>query len=189
VSWLDALFDFLSKFWPFDVVDEWEQGVFLFFGRVVRRGVMKSPLRPGLYVFLPWFSRIVMIDMQPDPVRTPMLQVTLSDGTPLSYSLTAIYRVVNAVDALTKINDYEKSVYELVASKASEKIAAVDAERLTYDKRTRFLSDLLRWMDEDTQQYGIQMMSVRLTNFALGIKAYRFMTDSALSAGFEGEGE
>jgi regulator of protease activity HflC (stomatin/prohibitin superfamily) len=177
MNWLATLFEFLEKFWPFCVVETGERGVVYIMGRVRRR-----TLPPFIYFYLPFFTEIVSVSVLPRPFSTPLLNITLSDTKTLSYSVTAIGRVSDPVKALTEIDDYEESFIELLPSRTSEKLAEVDAARLDYTGRKRLLSDLLRWVNEDTNEYGLTVDAVRFTNFAVNQRAYRLLVDTALPA-------
>ncbi len=177
MNFLETLLDFLARFWPFDIVDEWEEGVFYFCGRAWRK---KYP--PGVYGFIPWFTRIETVSVVPTVISTPLLNITLMDGKTLCYSATAIVQVIDPWLALNAIDDYQESVGELVASRVSSKLASVDAERLDLERRGRLLPDLIRWLNQDTEQYGVTVRDLRFTNFAINQRAYRLLTDTALNS-------
>lgn len=82
---------------------------------------------------------------------------------------------------MNEIEDYQDSTRELVASMTSTKLAAVEAVRLDAEKRARLITDLLKWLNEDTEQYGVKVLALRFTNFAINQRAYRFLTDTALT--------
>ena len=197
MSWFEAIIDFISEFWPFIVVEEWEQGVPQVFGRVQKPGWLSwvadrvhMPFRaknealiPGLYVVVPWFSHVEPVDIVPAPIGTPMLNITLKDGkTTLSFSVTAVVSVSNPILAVTRVDDYEESASELITAKLAEKLAEVDTSRCDPENRKRLLSDLLRWCNDETGQYGVKVHSLRFTNFAFNQRAYRLLTDSALGS-------
>ena len=197
MSWIQALWDILTEFWPFVVIEQWEQGVPQVFGRVVERGGLSKlsdwlhlpfrlengALMPGLYFVIPWFTHIEPVDIVPAPIGTPMLNITLKDGkTTLSFSVTAVVSVSNPILAVTRVDDYEESASELITAKLAEKLAEVDTSRCDPENRKRLLSDLLRWCNDETGQYGVKVHSLRFTNFAFNQRAYRLLTDSALGS-------
>lgn len=175
MNFIESLISFLERFWPFVIIDQWERGVFRIFGRVYFQ-----PLPPGLYPFLPWFMSIEQVSVVPNPIGSPLLNITLRDGKTLSYSIMATVQVEDPVAAIVNIDDYKESTIEAITSVVSEKLAEVDANRLEPEKRGRLRADLLRWVNEETLKFGIRVLSLRFTNFALNQKAYRLLTDSAL---------
>ena len=196
MSWIEALWDILTEFWPFVVIEEWEQGVPQVFGRVQDTGWLSwvadqlyvpfraknGALVPGLYFVIPWFTHIEPVDIVPAPIGTPMLNITLRKGKTLSFSVTAVVSVDNPILAVTRVDDYEESASELITARLAEKLADVDEGRVDPENRKRLLVDLLRWCNEETSQYGVKVHSLRFTNFAFDQRAYRLLTDSALGS-------
>ena len=90
-NWIESFIEFLTRFWPMEIVDHWEEGVFYSFG-TARPGTLPR----GLYWFWPWFQNINTVSVVPDPVSSPLLNVTLIGGEQLTYSVTAILQVTNA---------------------------------------------------------------------------------------------
>jgi len=197
LNFIQSILEFLSEFWPFVIVEQWERGVLQVLGRVQERGGWfarlanrlhmgfreeNGCLKPGLYFIIPWFSHVECVDIVVAPISTPLHNITLKDQRTLSYSATALVQVTDPIDAITQVDDYKESASELVSSKLSEKLADVDGTRLDPENRRRLLPDLLRWCNEDTQQYGVTVLGLRFTNFALNQRAYRLLTDSAVGA-------
>lgn len=176
-NFLQTLFEFLSQLWPFRMVEQWEEGVYYMFGRARTKRLTR-----GVYPVIPWFFEVRTASTVPAPVSTPLLNITLSDGRTLGYSATAIVRVADVWKALNEVDDYGESTSELVASRLSEKFMSVDAARLDYENRKRLLADLKRWVGEDLERFGVELMDLRLTNFAINQRAYRFLTDSAVAS-------
>jgi len=52
---------------------------------------------------------------------------------------------------------------------------------LTQLKRAGLITDLLKWLNKDTEQYGVKVSALRFTNFAINQRTYRFLTDTALT--------
>ena len=194
MSWLQVAIDWVGELWPFQQVDQWERGVMFFLGRVVDAGwlswiadLLHLPFRdgsghllPGLYAFVPWFMDIATVDVVPVPIGTPLLNITLTDTKTLSWSATYIVRVFHPKNALCEVDDYQESTGEIITSRISEKLAEVDATRIDPEKRKRLLADLLRWVNDDTREFGVEVRAIRFTNFAIDQKAYRLLTDTAL---------
>lgn len=177
MNFLQTLIEFLQTFWPFEIIQEYERGVLYIFGRA-----QEGLLTPGLYVVFPWFTSIETVNIVPNPISTPLLNITLSDDKTLGYSMTAIVHVDDPWKALNNVDDYEESVGELITSKASDKLQEVDAGRLDYGSRRRLLTDLTRWVNEDTQPFGVEVDALRFTNFAINQRAYRLLIDRAIDS-------
>ena len=176
MNWVDSIISFLERFWPFAIIDQYEEGVFYIFGRA-----KKWRLRPGLYFFIPWFTEIVAVIVVPDPVSSPLLNVTLTDNTALTYSVTAIYRITGPWAALNLLSTYKRSIIELISSKTSEKLGEVNAARvLDPAKRKTLLASMRVMVTDEMERFGITVDELRFTNFILKQRTYRVITDASL---------
>ena len=185
MSWFQALIDFLAKFWPFVIIEQWERGVPMVFGKVRRRWAWRrTPLQPGLYVLVPWFTHIEPVEITKRPVSTPLLDITLSDGkTTLSYSATAVMQVRDPVEAVTQVDDYRRSAVEYVASVTSMVLALEDHLRLAAGRRPMLISrTILPKINAETEQFGVTVRDVMFTNFVLDEPSIRLRQDSAISS-------
>ena len=167
--------------WPFRIVSEWERGLYLVFGKHYTRWPIHptGTLQPGLKVVVPFFTEVVETSVVRDPDSTPLQHITLKDGSALSFSVTVVYETFDVKLALLTVADYTKSVMELATAILCEKLADVDPERLHPDKRGRLLSDLLRWVNDGTQDFGVKVVSLRFTNFVRNPRTLRLLADKA----------
>jgi regulator of protease activity HflC (stomatin/prohibitin superfamily) len=177
INWVQSIIEFLDRFWPLVKIEQWERGCYYILGRA-----RKKVLRPGVYPVIPWFISVDSISVVPAPISSPLLNITLKDGRTLGFSITAIVRVRDPIKALNEIDDYKESASELISSRTAEKLAEVDGSRVETENRKRLLSDLLRWVNQDTDDYGIEVLALRFSNFALDQRAYRLLQDTALGS-------
>jgi regulator of protease activity HflC (stomatin/prohibitin superfamily) len=194
MNWLATLLDFITDLWPFTVIDQWERGELFYFGRPLEPGWLsrlagwvgmpfrdeEGHLLPGLYFHIPWFSDLLTTDIVPVPLGCQLLNITLSDEKTLGFSMTYVVQVVDTLKALTRVDEYKESTGEIVTAVVAEKLADVDAERLSAEKRKRLVTDLVRWCNDETLAFGVKVCSIRFTNFAINQRAYRLLTDTAL---------
>ena len=177
-DFLRILLDSIQFLWPFRIVKQWERAGFYVFGRWWRE------IGPGLYPMIPWFTEILEVSIVEGIVGTGRQDITLSDGTMLSFAATATVRVVDAKAALNSVDAFEETMQELLGSVLADKLAEVDVARLTYEKRGRLFSDLRRWVADEALPYGIEVRKVRFTSFITNAKAHRLIVDTQAAAGW-----
>ena len=170
--------DSISYLWPFAQVEPWERGLYIIAGR------WTFEVGPGIYPVLPWFSRVATCTNVLALVTTPRQDITLSDGTPLTFAATANVRVVNVTHAYLMVDSYHQTTQETIAAVLAEKLAEVPAARVTADKRGRLLSDLRRWVAQETLVYGVDVEALRFTTFVVGAKTFRLLQESGVPASF-----
>jgi regulator of protease activity HflC (stomatin/prohibitin superfamily) len=96
----------------------------------------------------------------------------------LSFAASATVRVVDVKAALNAVDNYTETVQELLGAVLADKLAEVDADRLTPQKRGRLFADLRRWVAEEAIPYGIEVKRVRFTSFITNAKAHRLIIDT-----------
>lgn len=170
-DFLRLLLDAIAYIWPLRIVKEWERGGYLVCGR------WRREVGPGLYPVVPWFTEVMELSVAEAIVGTGRQDITLSDGSTLSFSATATVGVCDIKLALTAVDSVTETTQELLASVLADKLAEVDAARLTPEKRGRLFADLKRWVATEAALYGIEVRTVRFTSFLLNTKAHRLIID------------
>jgi regulator of protease activity HflC (stomatin/prohibitin superfamily) len=175
---LRVVLDSLEYIWPFVVVRQSEDAGFYVGGRLLLR-LSAYGFSKGIYFRIPFFTEIRATPNVPAMIRTARLDLTLKDGTLLTIGASAWAKVVDFGLAIEGVDDYTETSQETLAAVLAEKLAEVDTERVTAgEKRKRLLTDLTKWVNDETLEYGVEVSNVRFTTFALNLKTYRLMQDS-----------
>ncbi len=164
------LIELLQTLWPLRQVDQWESGVRFWLGRTV--GIVG----PGFYWVIPYFGDVKPVSVVPAVLSTPLLTITLVDGKTCTYSLSAVLKVVDAELALCAVDDYTETSQELLTSIPAAALAEVAAERLEPDSRGRLIAALRKQVNTELKEYGLEVSSLRFTNFALNLKTIRLLS-------------
>jgi regulator of protease activity HflC (stomatin/prohibitin superfamily) len=170
------IIDTIQFAWPFRTVERWERALYVVCGRWIWE------VGPGVYPILWFFCRVIPVSMADAVLGTPRLDVTLTDGSVLSLQAMATVRVKDATKAITAVDEYATTTQELLAAVVSDKLAEVNAERLEPEKRRRLLADLRRWVSEETEPYGVEIVAVRFSSFVLRARVHRLLIDQASPA-------
>jgi regulator of protease activity HflC (stomatin/prohibitin superfamily) len=173
---LRLLLDAIAYIWPFRIVYQYQRGCYYVLGRFWRE------IGPGLYPVIPWFTAVNEADVVEAIITTPRQDITLKDGSMLSFAASATLRVVNVRAALNEVDQYRETAQEAVAAVLAERLSQVDTERLEPDKRNRLLADLKKWVADEITPYGIEVSKLRFTSFIVNARAYRFIVDQANTA-------
>lgn len=172
-EFLRALIDAAAYIWPFRIVKPWERGGFLVCGHWWKE------VGPGIYPVVPWFMDVHAISVAEAICGTGRQDITLSDGSTLSFAASATARVCNVKLAVCSVDEYQTTTQELLAAVLADKLAEVDAGRLTSEKRGRLFADLKRWVAEEAKGYGVEVSKVRFTSFVLNVKTHRLLIDQS----------
>lgn len=168
VQWIEFL-------WPLRLVRQWETGGYYWFGR------FQHTIGPGCYPVIPWFSEVREISVVPAIIRTARLDITLSDGSSLTFGASAWAKVTDYNKAVNSVDNYTETAEELLAAVLAEKLAQVDAQRVQPEKRARLLSDLERWVNAESLSFGVEITQLRFTTFVTNVRTYRLLQDTSAS--------
>lgn len=171
-DFLKLILDSIEYLWPLKIVHQWEQGAVYVVGRYWRT------VEPGVYVVFPFFMSIYETSIVPEMLTTPRLDLTLCDGKSVSLTVSAWMRVVDVNLAVNTVNAWEHTTKELVKAVVADKVAALDLSRLESGSRARILSDLTRWANAESSEYGVEVSHVRFSSLVLNTKTIRLLQDT-----------
>ena len=155
---------------PFRSVEHWERGVYYWLGKAYR------VVGPGRWPCVPYFMDVRAVSVVPDPVIAGWQDVTLADGATVGYNASVIMVVMDPDQALNAIHDYEKAVLEILQRNVGMKLQAETADKLTAEKRGRFLAGILTTINTETQKFGVQVSSLAFTSFVMNVPTMRLLT-------------
>lgn len=173
---LRLVLDSLAYLWPFRLVKTGELGGYYIFGKFWRT---VTPGKP--YPVIPWFMDVRCYADVPAIFSTPRLDLTLADGTLLSCVVTATGQMVDYNRAINTVDSYTETMIELVSAVSAHRIAECQKERLLPGARGRFLSDLTRWINAESIEWGIQVSKVRFQTFVFNPRTFRLMQDAGVA--------
>ncbi len=170
------LIDSIAYIWPFRIVRQWERAGYFIFGK------WRREIGPGVYMVIPFFMDVHQISVAEAICGTQRQDITLSDGSTLSFQATCTARVVDVRKAVCSVDEYQTTTQELLASVLADKLAEVDADRLSPQKRGRLFSDLKRWVADEAAGYGVEVTKVRFVSFVTNIRTHRLLIDQSTAA-------
>lgn len=172
----EFLRDSVEFVWPFRIVDQWERGGYYVFG------IWWKEVGPGCWPVIPWFFHIEKVSHAPHPIEGHRQDITLADGTPLTFVATATAQVFNTYKALNDIEDYKHSATVLLGARLAEKLATYSAADLKPESRPAVAKQLGRWVHKETRKYGVRMSGIGFPTFVLGLRTFRLISDTPLAA-------
>jgi regulator of protease activity HflC (stomatin/prohibitin superfamily) len=172
---LRAIIDLFRAVWPFRIVQTGQRGAVYLFGRY------QGWVSPGCYPFLPFFSDVVPVMVVPEPWPTPLLNISLRDGTMLTFSAMVTLRVEDVGKAMNSVVDWSESCLERVAGVLSESLADADPKRFDpgSGRRDRLVEEIRQAADVKTGEFGVRVVEITFPNFALGVRSFRLISDRA----------
>ena len=168
-DFLHTLAEFIGYLWPFAIVHQWENGLYLVFGRVWK------VVGPGIYTKVPFFFDVHPTTTAWDPYTTPVCDVTTKDNRTLSFAVTFSVRVVDLRTAVVNVHDFDTMVRSAVQGKVSEELASVDPVRFEPEKRNALNRYLKLKVEQEVADVGLELQWLMFTTFVLNPKMFRLL--------------
>jgi len=150
-----------SILWPFFIVNDYEQGVVYFCGRILdKRTSTNGVLNTGLHLYVPILGGYDKEDSLRDADETQPQTVETSDGKCLLFSLSLSYSVVDAAQMYRSIIDHETTLHTVAMT-----VAAEGARTLERDQCDVYLTDaIMENLAPMMEEWGVDLHKVGLVN-------------------------
>jgi regulator of protease activity HflC (stomatin/prohibitin superfamily) len=159
LNWFQALVDFLTRFWPFEIVHSYERGVRFWLGTP-----SKEPSSPGLKVFVPWFGSVATVEVMPDILKLFNQNVTTKDGKSLMISANIRYEITDAVAAHCNVQDYKDNLADEARTHIATQVRELNYEELLHDQ-TAFEKSCKKAISPVVKEWGVKIIRVGLADF------------------------
>lgn len=152
----DRLFEFLKLCWefvvPFVLVDEWQRGVVLRFGRWHR------DLGPGFHWLWPGIEQAITDSVITDTQVLPFQPLTTRDGVQVSVQALLTYRVVDFRKLATTVEGREQALHDSASG-----VIASEVSRHTWDevRAPEFVQVVYKAVRRRGFRYGIELDEVQ----------------------------
>jgi regulator of protease activity HflC (stomatin/prohibitin superfamily) len=176
---LRLLGEWVAFLWPLKKVRQWQRGLRYFCGKY------RKDIGPGIYIAIPWFHDIYVESMLRGIIQTPRLDITATDGTMITLQASATVQVKDLKRAYQEVDAYMETTQEHLSVIVATKLAEVDAARLAPEKRARLLTDLRKWVQAETEQYGVEVSQLGFTTFVVNARSFRLLGDIATAVPWE----
>jgi len=144
------------------IIKDYERGVLLRHGRQVHAGTIAG----GMHYLIPNVDKVLKIDIREKILDIPRQDVVTKEGLSINVDGVVRYKVFDAGAALLDVADVHRSIKLIAITKLREILALhtyaeIQMERLTLAAR------LKRILDEASDPWGVDVLSVELTDLRL----------------------
>ncbi|MEU9451393.1 slipin family protein [Streptomyces sp. NPDC048277] len=155
------------------VVKQYEQGVLFRLGRV--SGDVRQP---GFNVVIPFVDRLHKINMQIVTLPVPAQEGITRDNVTVRVDAVVYFRVVDAVSALIKVEDYKFAVSQMAQTSLRSIIGKSDLDDLL-SNREKLNQGLELMIDSPAVGWGVQVDRVEIKDVSLPDTMKRSMARQA----------
>ncbi len=154
------------------VINQYERGVILTLGR------FSGLCDPGLRIVVPVFQRLIRVDIRTNTIDIPKQEVITKDNVTINVDAVVYFKVVDAEKAIIGVTNfiYASSQFAQAALRDVTGNAELDA---LLGKRDEVSSQIKEIVDRQTEEWGIDVESVKIQNIELPQDMKRAMAKQA----------
>src|SRR3954454_12037962 len=154
------------------VLREYERGVVFRFGRLV------AQKGPGLVLLMPIADRMVRVTLRTITHAIPPQDVITRDNVPARVDAVAYFRVVDPDASVVDIEDYLRATSEIAKTTLRSVLGKAEVDTLLSEGE-RLNADLQRIIDEQTEPWGIKVVTVEIKDVGIPQDMQRAMARQA----------
>ncbi len=147
-------------------------------GVVFRFGKLRSQRGPGLNFIIPYFDRMIKVDMRVETLVVEPQEIITKDNVTAQVDAVVYFRVVNAEDAIIKVKDYGKATAQIALTTMRSVLGQSDLDELL-SHRDRINERLGKIIDDHTEPWGVEAGIVEIKDVLLPERLQRSMARQA----------
>lgn len=154
------------------VINQYERGVILTLGRF--SGVKE----PGLKYVIPVFQRLLRVDIRTNTIDIPKQEVITQDNVTVNVDAVVYFNVTDPAKAMLSVASYVYATSQFAQAALRDVSGNVDLDSLL-SKRDKVSSQIKEIVDKQTENWGINVESVKVQNIELPQDMKRAMAKQA----------
>jgi regulator of protease activity HflC (stomatin/prohibitin superfamily) len=155
------------------IVPEYERGVVLRLGRA-----LPEPKGPGLIILIPLIDKMIKLSIRTITMDIEPQDVITSDNVSLKVNAVLYFRVVDPLKAFVNVENYLYATSQLAQTHLRSTLGEHSFDELL-QKRERINAKLQTILDQNTDNWGIKVVSVEMKHLDLPMDMQRAMAQEA----------
>src|SRR6516225_316053 len=151
---------------------QWEKAV------VFRLGKFHTTKGPGLFLVLPIFDQIRLVDTRVLAVNIPKQQVITRDNVPVTIDGVLFFRVQNAAEAVIMVQDYRYIVSQYAQTSLRDVIGQMTLDQLLTE-REEIAKSIEHHVEHDTKGWGLEVTGLRIQDIDMPEELKKMMSRQA----------
>lgn len=170
--YLGILILFILLYAVFQLLREYERGVFFFLGRY--QGIKG----PGLIFIVPFIQQIVKVDLRTVVMDIPSQDVISRDNVLIKVSAVIYARVIEPDKAVIQVEDYRQATNQLAQTTLRSVLGRHELDDILA-QRDQLNIEIQQLLDKQTDVWGVKMAKVEIKHIELDESMIRSMTQQA----------
>jgi regulator of protease activity HflC (stomatin/prohibitin superfamily) len=133
---------------------------------------------PGLFFIIPLIDRMRVVDLRTVTLDVQKQEAITQDNVTVGVDAVAYFRVINPVDAVVQIQDYQRATWQISQTSLRNVIGQSSLDQLLQERET--INDRLQQIiDEATEPWGVKVSIVEIKDVELNATMIRAMARQA----------
>jgi regulator of protease activity HflC (stomatin/prohibitin superfamily) len=154
------------------VVQQYERGVIFTLGRLV------GAKGPGLFLVVPFISRLVKVDLRIVTLTVPPQEVITRDNVTVKVTAVIYFYVVNPAAAVTNVVNFVQATTQIGQTTLRNVLGQSELDELL-SQRQKINQELQTIIDEHTERWGVKVTAVEVKDIELPATMQRAMAKQA----------
>ncbi len=142
------------------IINQYERGVVLTLGKFT------GTIDPGLKVVIPFFQRLIRVDMRITTTDIPKQEVITKDNVPVGINAVVYFQVLKPEDVVLKIQDYYYAVTQYAQTALRDVIGGVELDTLLTE-REKIAEEIKILIDKEIAGWGVDVTSIKMQDIEL----------------------
>jgi regulator of protease activity HflC (stomatin/prohibitin superfamily) len=151
---------------------QWQKAV------VFRLGKFHTIKGPGLFLVIPLFDQIRMVDTRVLAVNFPKQQVITRDNVPVTIDGVLFFRVANAAEAIIMVQDYRYVITQYAQTSLRDVIGQMTLDQLLTE-REEIAKSIEHHVEQDTKGWGLEVTGLRIQDVDMPEELKKMMSRQA----------
>jgi regulator of protease activity HflC (stomatin/prohibitin superfamily) len=154
------------------VVQQYERGVIFTLGRLV------GAKGPGLFLVVPFISRMIKVDLRIVTLNVPPQEVITRDNVTVKVTAVIYFYVVNPSAAVTNVVNFIQATTQIGQTTLRNVLGQSELDELL-SQRKKINQELQSIIDEHTERWGVKVTAVEVKDIELPATMQRAMAKQA----------
>jgi regulator of protease activity HflC (stomatin/prohibitin superfamily) len=145
---------------------------------IFRLGKYKRTIGPGVVYVLPLFEKSQKVDLRIVTADIPRQEVITRDNIPVLANTVVYYKVERPEDAVIKIENYAFAVRQYTQAALRDVVGNMELDSVLTE-RDKIAADIRGIVDQETNEWGIDIKSIKIQEIELPAEMKRAMAKQA----------
>ncbi|MBF0492365.1 MAG: slipin family protein [Deltaproteobacteria bacterium] len=154
------------------IVDQWEQIL------ILRLGKLSGVKGPGVRLVIPVLDKAIFIDNRTLTMDIPRQQVITKDNVPVSINGVVYFRVVDPVEAITKVQNYAFAMSQYAQATLRDVIGGMTLDQLLAE-REKIGKEIEDMVEKESANWGLQVSNIKIQDIDMPEELKKMMSRQA----------